>query len=52
MSSLHCKNCHERVWDKYQGLSKGCNSVIFNGWIFKTCGFCDDLEIEKDWVLS
>jgi hypothetical protein len=48
MSSLHCKNCHERIWDKYLGMSKGCKWVVVNGWIFKPCGFCNDLEIEKD----
>ena len=35
-----CEKCGERIWDKYDGMSKGCKEFQKDGFWFSHCGFC------------
>lgn len=47
MSSVHCKKCHERIWDKVKGFSAGCGEVRIDDNVFSVCGFCGHKELLK-----
>ena len=43
MSSLHCENCHIRLWDKNTGLTKYC--ILKNG--VYTCKKCKTVMVKN-----